>query len=358
LEKIILVSTEDFVAEGVFHIAADLEFSGDTYYRLNAELWSNLPDSVTTRSYKYENTIITVKADWSDATDLTAKAYEVVRTSLENEKETGHFEWVGEYPSEITVPITITREGEGDSRYRHNRAFFVQNYLYDVFFILNLALPGSADLMNLSIREENKEIASKLELASFYPHSAYTSDEWPFLATLPVNQVEIWYSSIRSGVSQVPENSVERAIFAMLYICRSDGRAEDIIWLFYAFESLLQTRAGENFSALVDRFRFILQPEKKQESQMKKRLREMYDYRSSFVHGGLKVIHPLHNEQIDFRIDDSYTAIVNLTEYGIQLLLACIQHYIKNDWVDVQFRTIGQPIAISELDTLTPHFKQ
>jgi len=70
----------------------------------------------------------------------------------------------------------------------------------------------------------------------------------------------------------------------------------------------------------------------------------MYDYRSSFVHGGLQVIHPMHNEQIDNRIDDQYSKIVELSLYGTRLLLASLQRYIEENWSEVRYKTTIEPV--------------
>jgi len=335
---------EAFLVKGVFHLADDLDLHDDSYYRMNAEMWATLPAHITTRYYEIDDIEYTITADWSSAKDLTQKAFEVVRNTLTKEKETGRFEWQGDYPNEITVPIIVSSFGDHSKESQSKPKFMIENYLYDVFFILNVALPGSADFMNLIVEDRIYKFETKLDIASYYPHRAYIDEEWPILSPIDVSKVEQWYSSVRSGASQVPENMVESAIFALLHVCRSNGKPEDIIWMFYAFESLFKTRAGENFSAITERIRFILDPNPKQEGSMKKKLREMYNFRSSFVHGGLKVIHPLHNEQIDSRINELYDSIVELTQYGVKLLLACFQTYIKNGWLDVEFEVTARPI--------------
>ena len=148
---------------------------------------------------------------------------------------------------------------------------------------------------------------------------------------------------MRTGFGQVPDTPVERALFAMLHVCRSSGRPEDIVWLFYAFESLFQTRVGENYSALLERVCLLLQPDRTQEKVLGKNMRAMYDFRSAFVHGGLQVIHPMHNEVMDKRVEESYGKIIELSQYGTKLLLGCLQRYILENWREVRYKTTVEP---------------
>jgi len=105
-----------------------------------------------------------------------------------------------------------------------------------------------------------------------------------------------------------------------------------VIWLFYAFESLLQTKAGENFSSIVRRLCLLLKTNKQQSELLKKKMRTLYDIRSAIVHGGFEVTHPMHNELLDERVDDTFGKLLDATDYGHAILLASIQKTIENGW--------------------------
>jgi hypothetical protein len=250
------------------------------------------------------------------------------------------------YDVETSLPAHVEISGQNNvSNYDWYPEFFVETYLYDLFLVLNLALSGSADFHNVTVHSVCHS-PERLGLSAPYCWSAYRAkDEWPLLYAIDPRVVAAWFYSVRRGFAQVPETSVERAMFAMLHVCRSSGRPEDIVWLFYAFESLFQTRVGENFSALLERLRLILEPDSEQEKQLRKQLRVMYDFRSSFVHGGFNVIHPIHSEVMDKRVDDSYGRIIDLSQYGAKLLLACLQRYVQEGWREVRYRTTVEPIS-------------
>jgi hypothetical protein len=125
---------------------------------------------------------------------------------------------------------------------------------------------------------------------------------------------------------------MERVLFALLHMSKISQSPMTVIWLFYAFESLLQTRAGENFSSIVRRLCLLLEANKQQSELLKRKMRALYDIRSAIVHGGFEVAHPMHNEALDRRVDNAYGKLVASTDYGHAILLACVQKTIENGW--------------------------
>jgi hypothetical protein len=308
------------------------------------DCWEQLPSTFGSGTFKQDGCTVTVKMDWSPVSAHLAKQLAMSR-DLRKGRGGPTEEWVNEYWSQTRVPVVVELSGRSkQSEYDWYPDFFVQCHVYDVFVAFNLALPGAADFLGVGVIPKHGGPPEHLELSAFYfEKAARTQGQWPPLRRLPLEKVMSWYRRVRAGFGQVPTNPVERALFAMLHVCRSQGRPEDIIWLFYAFESLFQTKVGENYAALVDRIRLVLQPDSTQEKALRKQLRAMYEYRSAFVHGGLAVIHPMHHEVMDIRVDESYRTTVSLSEDGMRLLLACLQRYIGEDWRAVRYSTILEP---------------
>jgi hypothetical protein len=340
------------VGDFALHIAPDVSLD---YARSTVDTWEALLTVACERQYHHEGCDISVHVDWAPVHALLA---EQLRDSLDllSDPPPGMVkEWVivplqpndrRLYHQKTSLLAQVQISGQNllanAGRYA---GFFVETYLYDLFLILNLALPGSADFFNVIVPGGDYR-PERLGLSAFYwwPTSR-AKDQWPPVHAIDLKVVAAWFYGVRRGFAQVPESSVERAMFAILHMCRSGGRPEDIIWLFYAFESLFQTRAGENFSALLERLELVLQPNSEQDKQLRKQLRAMYDFRSSFVHGGFNVIHPMHHEGMDKRVDDSYGRIIDLSEYGLKILLACLQRYVQEGWREVRYRTTVEPIS-------------
>ena len=121
-----------------------------------------------------------------------------------------------------------------------------------------------------------------------------------------------------------------------------------VIWLFYALETLFDTKAGENFRILTERMQLLLSPNEKETKILRRNLRAMYDLRSSFVHGGLEIAHPMHNEALDRDVDEKYARISNVSEFGFGLVLNAVQAVIEKDWRWPQFKEVlyGKSVAL------------
>ena len=299
------------------------------YDRSIVELWNSLPPLLHSRAFLDDGCKIVVAMDWTPVRELLTKQ---LRTSTRAPKKI-----------RLLAKVGITSRNKF-SNYDWYPEFFVESYLYDLFIALNLALPGAADFFNVTVETVRPRQSERLDLSAFYFETAFRSRrQWPTLQYIDPRTVSVWFNRVRTGFSQVPDTPVERALFAMLHVCRSSGRPEDIVWLFYAFESLFQTRVGENYSALLERVCLLLQPDRVQEKLLRKNMRAMYDFRSAFVHGGLPIIHPMHNEVMDKRVDKQYGKTVELSQYGTKLLLGCLQRYIHEGWRDVRYKTTVEP---------------
>lgn len=301
------------------------------YDKLVEEQWRLIPAELLTRTFAHKGSTVTVTPDWRP-----------VQTLMHNQIRTGN-----RTPKKLNVPIQVAVDIPNDYCERSwYWCFFAESYLYDFFIAMNLALPGAADFFNLRVEPGEFIRPEKLDLSAFYFDSAFRNQEqWPPLRRLSLQTAASWYLRARPGYVQVPDSPVERAIFAIIHVTRSSGRPEDIVWLFYAFESLFQTRVGENFSALLERICLLLQPNSSEEKYLRKQMRAMYEFRSAFVHGGLSVIHPMHNEIMDRRVENSYHQTIDLSEYAIRVLVACLQRYIDNDWLEVRYRTTIEAIS-------------
>lgn len=335
--------TETRTVVGTFSLNAEDDTSLE-YEKSIVDCWKRLPTDFSTRAFVHDGCEVHVTLDWSPVTAHLAEQLgisTVLRVSPESLPEN----WAESYWAEIRLPAIVEIKGSNElSEYKWYPEFFVETYLYDVFVVLNLALPGAADFVSVGVESVRGGPRDRLELSAYYFENAFREPEqWPYLRPLAPATVLSWYGRVRNGFTQVPITPVERALFAMLHVCRSSGRPEDLVWLFYAFESLFQTRVGENYSALLDRLRLLLEPDGEREKELRKHLRAMYDYRSSFVHGGLAVIHPMHHEVMDKRVDETYGTTIKLSQYGTRLLLACFQRYIRENWREVGYKTTLEP---------------
>lgn len=336
--------TEQCVVQGVFENDAEELFPH--YDDAIISLWKSMNSSIAEYTYTHEECSVLIKYDWSPVIDILIKRRESYRNFKEDPKNAPDDWWKLSF-ERVDCSCNVLISGSNElSKYGWYASFFVESYMYDLFLILNIALPGSGNFLNVKVTGGRKSHSEDISLSSFYFENAWLESEkevWPPLKSLSISAVSSWFRRVRPGFNQVPENPIERSLFALLHICRSDGGPEDVIWLFYGFESLFETRPGENFGAIFDRICLVLEPPEEFKSRLKKELRSLYNYRSSFVHGGLSVIHPHHREVMDKRVDTNYGDIVKLSLRWTHILVACLQQYADKEWNSVQFKTILVP---------------
>jgi hypothetical protein len=186
--------------------------------------------------------------------------------------------------------VTRTISPESPASRAPNPMWIVESLLHDVYLIMNLSQPASSNFDNAVVRRDDETATDKLKLSGFWFEMVLLRSlrgKWPPVKSIPVPLTSKWFKSVRSGVSQTPRNQTEKVLFSMLHISLLDSSPVVVIWIFYALETLFDTRPGENFRTLIERISLLLKPDTEQLAMLRKNMREMYDMRSSFVHGGL-----------------------------------------------------------------------
>jgi hypothetical protein len=165
----------------------------------------------------------------------------------------------------------------------------IEYFLFDLFLIMNIAAPAAYNLYSAEVNRHNMIVPNSLGLSNhLFETSFLLSKEQggPKIDFIPAQDVINWFFSVRSEIRMVPQNRMEKVLFALLHIAKTGVSPNTIVWLFYALETLFDTKAGENFSALISRAKLLLQMTDKDTKILKKRMRELYNLRSAFVHGG------------------------------------------------------------------------
>jgi len=130
-------------------------------------------------------------------------------------------------------------------------------------------------------------------------------------------------------------------MFALLHLAKLDNEMTlSVVWLFYAFESLLQTKVGENFGSIVRRLTLLLELPNGEVPAMKKQMRVLYDLRSAIVHGGFEAIHPMNDDSLDKRVNSVFGRLLDANEYGLVLLVAAVQKMAEKNWPQLRFDEI------------------
>jgi hypothetical protein len=336
------MATIDFVFKSPNYGRTISDDKWETIEPAHIELWKSAGELLSNCEIPAREESYTIDADWSPILRLHKRHYAAMRFLLSGKHASLDQAYKkARFPQRTTrnrIAISVKSKGHSEGKLAPAA---LESFLHDVFLILNVAAPGSCDFNRASLQGPSLEI--EISLSNIHFESGllvYLDHGWPKLDILDLRMVITWFRSVRQGTSQIPKNSMERVLFALLHMSKVDTSPMIVIWLFYAFESLLQTNVGENFSAIVRRLSLLLEADENQTKIIRKAMRELYDLRSSIVHGGLEISHPAHNELLDKRVEERFVQLINATDMGHALLLSALQKIVSMSWKLPKFREI------------------
>ncbi|NBI56271.1 hypothetical protein [Photobacterium alginatilyticum] len=114
-----------------------------------------------------------------------------------------------------------------------------------------------------------------------------------------------------------------------------------VSWVFHALEAIYGTKAGRGFNDIASKAIFLLEIPINKQKRFKASLRDLNDLRSSFIHGGYKVSHPLNDAYDD--------EVFKLIEFGVLVIINSIQGLVRKKWIElsVQEVFVGVPQTYS-----------
>ncbi|MDG9922749.1 MULTISPECIES: HEPN domain-containing protein [unclassified Pseudomonas] len=301
--------------------------------KADIEIWKSAEQLFNKKSYFHEDMEIKLSVDLSLITNWYEGFYQRGLS-----KESKYLDaWSGR------LAFTVEFLGGDDSKKKntHYARHFVEKFIYDIFIVMNLSLPGSCEFLNLIFDEDNYQLRGRLLLSSYNfenGHLAFLRGDSIAPKTISIEKTFQWYESLNLSVKQKSDSNLESAIFALLHICKSNMDVTSIVWMFHALEAIYKARVGENFTNLICRMAFLFGFNSKQENFLKKELRKIYDLRSSFVHGGYKIYHPMENEQLDPRVSEHRYKEYEACQVGFDLVVLSLQRLIEMGWVGIELR--------------------
>ena len=300
---------------------------------------SNLVNS----SYKRHK----IDIDWSKLLDEVTKSYDLNSEYYaiiegERRKILAQFRVDANETStwgQVELPITLHLSDIDEFR---DAVEAVKKLLMDIFFVANISMPGVFDLYNSLLVIDNDKY--KFKLSHFYfSQSINSTVEGPIALskTLEIATVKSWFDNLNIGSKLESEHSIERAIFSLLHICHLDTDVSMVSWVFHALEAIYGTKSGRGFNDIASKAIFLLDIPVNKQKRFKTDLRKLNDLRSSFIHGGYKVTHPLNKKHDE--------AVFDLLEFGVLIIINSIQVLADKKWVElsVQEVFVGVPQTYS-----------
>lgn len=308
--------------------------------------WENDSRHLENFSYQHSGCSVAVNIDWAPYQSQLQKIHEIFKPG-----RTGGTVDLEAYKSLPTQTVCLARieiVGTNNlSAYPWYAGYFLDLALYDAFICANIAFPGVLDLHNAEVSRTSENMPPvKLNLSSYNFEFWWIESlrgKFPKLERIPLKLVRDWHAISGMSGKLRAQTGLERAIFCVYHLCRSENYVDGLIWIFHALEALLDTRVGENFSAMLRRISMLLDLNERDKKILRKTLRHAYDIRSSFVHGGYVITHPIHNEVIDPEIGKAYSEGLELQQFGLALLISILQKLVKLGASNYHFREVFVP---------------
>ncbi len=216
-------------------------------------------------------------------------------TEVVRERVYGEVRVSAEWPAQLDTPeVRVTLEVRGALEPRDAPAY-VELFFHDFYLLLNLASPGS---FGGTISFTGGPLRVR-ELVFDPRVFAYAAP----LGTLPLADVTRWYDGLNLGTQQLATSDVARALVQLLHLARSPEREEDSI-----------LRLAIAAEAVVDRARAP---------------RRLFELREDIAHGRVPVIHPMHDDALDSRVEDATREWIEITDEAARLVIGELQERVR-----------------------------
>lgn len=308
----------------------------------DAEVWRNISQSFSRVVLAHSNNAeATVDIDWSSRVAYEQKCsdfYRALRGPSPPSKGMD-FEFVHVCPARVHGGMESGLRSKDGSDELHR-------LLLDIYLIANLSCPGSFNLHRSYIRDTTRRpetdplAQTDLELSEYSFETAWheaQSLKWLKVDFVPFADALRWHSALDLSGKNVAANDVERALFSLLHLGRAsfmDPTAT--LWLASALEALFDTPSGSSFTFLCKRVALLLELNKDENTELKRRLRSFFDLRNAFAHGGGPILHPLADDR-DKQVEASIGNLLCSTNFALAVLIGSVQELIRRGWRSISF---------------------
>lgn len=222
-------------------------------------------DVLRERVYRTERGVVRVRADWSAA---------------------NHEEPSGRVPLEV-----IDERSEPEHR---DLPAFLELYFHDVYLMMNIAAPGcfGGVFSPSGGRYRIREIPLDPKIFD-YARAAGAK------AKTPLENVVRWYDGLDLGIRQVAETNAAKVLFHLLHIAHGESESMTVVRLAHCVELLGASAPG------------------------------ILELRNGIVNGTLPLIHPMHDDFLDERLEDLTTEWPFTLDRAAVAVVTAIQQRIR-----------------------------
>lgn len=248
----------------------------------------------------------------------------------------GYFDWLR---SDQILIIEFENDGKTFHDHKLSYGYFIEKRIRDLILGISIAKKGGIDYgQNAILFIDNKKqtiLGSSIHSVGLCAEKA-KKIKWPTLKMLDLKTTLTWLNIFQAQMDSLSNTKIGRAINAYSHLFSDNGEVNagsSLFWTMLGIEALY-TSETENVISQVNLKSQVLLGYRK---DFKKSVKEMYAYRSSFVHGSTDITNKfvLHDYgERDYKHWDNYYENEQL---AIAVLMATFQKMISKNLLDLEF---------------------
>lgn len=221
--------------------------------------------------------------------------------------------------------------------------FIALSFSNVLFLCLNISFPGSIHISKIRLNDgyvDDIDHSSLLFESSWSFTEKY--DNWPLIERISLSTVVKWYKSLNINLKIVAETNLERCLFSMLYFCHDTYAGFNpsmIVWITQALESFYGINSNEPVIRTLKKRMFLHLGPANQPKKINKLINEYYDYRSTFVHGDMKILKQGSDKFYDTEeLNEYFSQLIRLSDFGASIVISSIQKLIKKNSLGISYK--------------------
>lgn len=210
---------------------------------------------------------------------------------------------------------------------------FHNTYITHFLRMTQIAHPGTLWLDKANVYLNDSQVEGIKGFTSILFEYDFKTNTWPKLQDISICQVWDYVTTKTNILREFGKTEIERAINAFSYIFSNhyiDNVPVSLFWTISGLEALYVRGEVGITQQLNDKIQVFLGDIK----ENKKKLKRLYNYRSSLVHGALNI--PINDSLFE---DEKYqTELYEMNAFAATVLVATLQKIIKNNMSELTFK--------------------
>jgi hypothetical protein len=217
--------------------------------------------------------------------------------------------------------------------------------VYDLVVIANIARVGSLDLHNYCFVQDGNKDEGLLKLKAFGLRAAATYAEkigWPKSQRLEIAQAWKWALQQKGFLEGFSDDATSRALNAFTQMLNLKDEPLILFWAIMGIEALYVRGRDPKMEQIRERTQVLLG----EQTSFKKKISEMYNFRSSLIHGDLNFsgLYQLYDATPEIEKYDR--ALLESTDLAVAVLTVTLQQLISRNWKGLRFTYMVEDINL------------